>query len=98
MGQGVKPPTASAGQAGGDWRLPGSVRAVTFIPSGTGPAGERILITENISIEQPIDLSFRILANCYVRPSRFPSSQGEETAPGPLIILSHRRARSGRPP
>src|SRR5947209_5734706 len=72
MGQSVKPPTASAGQAGADWRLPGPVRAVTFIPSGTEPFGARILITESISIEQPIYLSFPILANCRVRPSRRP--------------------------
>src|SRR2546423_147082 len=70
MGQRVKPPTASAGQAGADWRLRGSVRAVPFIPSGTGPAGARILITENISIEQPISLSFRILTTRFVRHSR----------------------------
>src|SRR5947209_9951556 len=69
MGQSVNPPTASAGQAGADWRLPGSVRAVTFNPSGTGPAGARILMIESISIEQPIYLSFRFLANCFVRPS-----------------------------
>src|SRR5436305_2435920 len=82
MGQSVNPPTATAGQAGADWRLPGPVRAVTFIPSGTGPAGARILTTESISIEQPIYISFRILANCFVRPSH-------------LSPLTRRRGRVG---
>src|SRR2546423_12451876 len=94
IGQSVNPPTASAGQAGGGWRLPGPVRAVTFIPSGTGPAGARILITESISIEQPIHLSFRFSQTVKLAPPASLSSQGEETAPGPPTILLPRRAES----
>src|SRR2546423_2533661 len=98
MGQGGKPPRASAGQVGADCVLFGSVMAVTFIPSGPGPAGARILITESISIEQPIYLSFRTLENRCVRPSRRPLFTRRRGRAGAAQKLFAEAGRVRRPP